>query len=77
MIYDCDSRALLFGLLVRCPFEGPDESCPLLSKRSSNPHKMREMAMQMGDDDMNRILSHHDMCAALRDKEVHVPDHNH
>ena len=65
------SRELLFGLLVGCPFREVDADCPLLSVRSDNIQTMKRLAFEDIDDvGVDSILSHHRICCYQRDGVV-------
>ncbi len=68
MKYYWKSRELLFGLMVGCPFQEEDDECPLLSVRSGDLRKMKQLAFEDIDEaNMDSILSHHRICCDRRD----------
>ena len=71
MHYSKDSRALLLGLLSRCPFTSVDSGCPLREARSGNVPEMKELAFdRMSDAEVKDILEHHAHCQCLRDNPL-------
>lgn len=69
--YCTESRALLFGLLIECPFKDPDPECPVLDMRERDIQKMKQMAFSdIDDEQMQFILKRHRSCCSLRDAAV-------
>ena len=68
MSQNLKSRALLFGLLIGCPFNEPDPECPLGGLRSEDLHEMKQMAFdQIEEHEVDFILSYHHTCCTGRD----------
>ncbi len=69
MGYSLKARALLFGLLIECPFKEPDPQCPILDMRSDDLLETKRMALEdIDDDQMDSILKYHRFCCFRRDK---------
>jgi len=71
MDYNNDARALILGLLSRCPFKNVDPGCPLLAARSRNVPEMKQLAFhRLSDGQIERILTHHERCECIRDNPL-------
>jgi hypothetical protein len=62
------SRALLFELLVDCPFPTcTKEDCPIWEQRKSlSIEKKHEYAMRLSDEELKGILVQHECCYEKR-----------
>ena len=71
MGYITDTRALVFGLLVRCPFDEAQGECPLESFRSSDLRDIKQLAFEeMNEELAVSIVEYHRNCAYIRDNPL-------
>lgn len=71
MSFQIDPRSLLFGLMVKCPFDDAQEECPLHAYREGSLSDRRHVAFNvLSDSDVEEIIFYHNICCAMRDEDI-------
>ncbi|MCG6187235.1 hypothetical protein [Maribellus maritimus] len=60
----------LFGLLISCPMDEEDESCPLNKYRNLKSEEKFKFAFQCDDKEIDKILIYHNACLQRREKDI-------